>query len=215
MNNYSEGQINHAVLGDSAPQYATVIKLLDQVREKFGVGLESKKAWLGLKSVSFVPKSIATNLKDALIYEQRQYQNTLNWISKHDYDNQNDSGIMPEFRMYQDITAVTNANTLWSQLVGANEETGFEKDELWQSCALKVLEDTLLSSDGGIDTTLQTKINTIVEQGNSDAIKYSELASHIASLIFQNLNKYVKPSEEFGEKFSEFGNTFSELYSLR
>lgn len=214
LNNYSEGQINHAVLGDSAPQYTTVIKLLDEVREKFGVGLESKKAWLGLKSVSFVPKSIATNLKDALTYEQKQYQNTLNWMSKHDYDNQSDSGVMPEFRMYQNITTADNANTLWSQLVGANEETGFEKGELWQSCALKVLEDTLLSTDGGVDTTLQTKINTIVEKGNSDAIKYAELASHIASLIFKNLNKYVKPSEEFGERFSDFSNTIGTAQSI-
>ena len=214
LNDYSEGGINHAVLGDSAPQYSTVKKLLNEIREKFGIGLESKKAWLGLKSVTFVPKVVATNLKDALMFEQKQYQDTLKWLSKHDYDNQSAAGIIPEFRPYHNISSAGNANSLWSQLVGANDQTGFEKDELWQSCALKILESTLLSDEGSIDTTLQAKINTIIEQSNNDTSKYAYLASNIASSIFKNLNKYVKPSEEFGEKFSEFRNTFDTAQSI-
>lgn len=204
LSDYSEGVINHAVLGDSAPEYSAVKKLLDAVREKFGIELESKKAWLGFKSVNFVPKVVYTNLKDALTLEQKHYQDTVNWIGKHDYDNQNASGIIPEFRAYHTIKSAANANTLWSQLVGTNEQTGFEKDELWQSCALKIVANTLLSEDGGIDTTLQAKINTILEQGGSDEKKYAGLASNLASSIFKNLNQYVKPSEEFGEKFSEY-----------
>lgn len=214
LDDYSEGGINHAVLGDSAPQYSTVKKLLDEIREKFGIGLESKKAWLGLKSVTFVPKVVATNLKDALMFEQKQYQDTLKWLSKHDYDNQSAAGIVPEFRPYHNINSAVNANSLWSQLVGANDQTGFEKDELWQSCALKILESTLLSDEGSIDTTLQAKINTIIEQSTNDTSKYAYLASNIASSIFKNLNKYVKPSEEFGEKFSEFRNTFDTAQSI-
>ena len=214
LNDYSEGGINHAVLGDSAPQYSTVKKLLNEIREKFGIGLESKKAWLGLKSVTFVPKVVATNLKDALMFEQKQYQDTLKWLSKHDYDNQSAAGIIPEFRPYHNISSAGNANSLWSQLVGANDQTGFEKDELWQSCALKILESTLLSDEGSIDTTLQAKINTIIEQSTNDTSKYAYLASNIASSIFKNLNKYVKPSEEFGEKFSEFRNTFDTAQSI-
>lgn len=214
LNGYVEGNINHPVLGDSAPQYSTVTKLLEEIREKFGISLESKKAWMGLKSVSFVPKVVATSLKDALMSEQKQYQDTLKWLSKHDYDNQSASGIIPEFRPYHNINSAQNANSLWSQLVGANEQTGFEKDELWQSCALKTLENTVLGEEGGIDTTLQAKINTILEQSNSDADKYAGLASSIASSVFKNLNKYVKPTEEFGEKFSEYRNMSDNAQSI-
>ena len=204
LNGYAEGEINHAVLGDSAAQYDTVKKLLGEISERFGVSLESKKAWFGLKSVNFVPKVVATNLKDALLFEQKQYQDSLKWLSKHDYDNENASGIIPAFRAYHNINSADNANSLWSQLVGANDQTGFEKDELWQSCALKVLENTVVNDQGAIDTTLQAKINSIIEQGVTDTSKYAQLASNIASSVFKNLNDYVKPAEEFGEKFSEF-----------
>ena len=214
LNGYSEGEINHTVLGDSAAQYSTVKKLLDEISERFGVSLESKKAWFGLKSITFVPKVVATNLKDALLFEQKQYQNSLNWLSKHDYDNNNASGIIPAFRAYQNISSADNANSLWSQLVGANDQTGFEKDELWQSCAMKVLENTVLSEQGGIDTTLQAKINTIIDQGGSDNSKYAQLASNIASSVFKNLNQYVRHSEEFGENFSDYRNSSDTAHSI-
>ena len=214
LDGYSEGAINHPVLGDSASQFGTVKQLLNEIREKFGVSLESKKAWLGLKSVTFVPKVVATHLREALAIEQRQYQNTLNWICRHDYDNQNASGIIPEFRPYHNISSAGNANSLWSQLVGANEQTGFEKDELWQSCALKILEKTILNDEGGINTTLQAKINTILEQGENDNSKYASLASNIASSVFKNLNQYVTPEEVFGEKFSNYRNANDNAQSI-
>lgn len=214
LDGYSEGAINHPVLGDSASQFGTVKQLLNEVREKFGVSLESKKAWLGLKSVTFVPKVVATHLKEALAIEQKQYQHTLNWICRHDYDNQNASGIIPEFRPYHNISSAGNANSLWSQLVGANDQTGFEKEELWQSCALKILEKTILNDEGGINTTLQAKINTILEQGDADNSRYTALASNIASSIFKNLNQYVTPEEVFGEKFSNYRNANDNAQSI-
>ncbi|AMT97256.1 MULTISPECIES: tubulin-like doman-containing protein [Psychrobacter] len=214
LNGYSEGGINHTVLGDSAAQYDTVHKLLEEISERFGVSHESKKAWFGLKSVTFVPKVVATNLKDALAFEQKQYQSSLTWLSKHDYDNNNASGIIPAFRAYHNISSADNANSLWSKLVGANDQTGFEKDELWQSCAMKVLEKTILSDQGGIDTTLQAKINTIIDQGGTNADKYAQLASNIGSLVFKNLNKYVRPSEEFGETFADYRNSDDTAQSI-
>lgn|GEM_PF-4658181 len=214
LEGYFEGGINHAILGDSAAQYDSVKQLLNEISAKFGVNLESKKAWFGLKSVSFVPKVVATSLKDALAFEQKQYQDTLKWICSHDYDNQNASGIIPEFRPYFNISQAGNANALWSKLVGANDQTGFEANELWQSCALKVLENILVTDQNGMNTTLQAKINTIAEKVDSDADKYAALASDIGSAIFKNLNKYVKSSEEFGETFFEFKNKTDNAQSI-
>lgn len=214
LDGYFEGAINHNILGDSAAQYDTVHKLLTEISERFGVSLESKKAWFGMKSVTFIPKAVATKLKDALAFEQKQYQSSLTWLSKHDYDNDNASGIIPAFRAYHNISSADNANSLWSKLVGANEQTGFEKDELWQSCAMKVLEKTILDDQGGIDTTLQAKINTIIDQNATDASRYAQLASSIASLVFESLDKYIKTSEEFGETFTTYRNNDSTAQSI-
>lgn len=204
LDGYTEGDIHHPVLGDAATQFDTVKKLLEEIRERFNVSSESKKAWFGFKSIPFVPKVVATHLKEALEFEQKQYQTTLRWLSKHDYDNQNASGIIPEFRPYHNINSAANSHSLWSQLVGTNEQTSFEKDELWQSCALKILEKTILSTDGGINTTLKSKITSILEQGATEQQKYAYLASTIASSVFQNLNDYVKPAEVFNENFAAY-----------
>ncbi len=203
LSSYHEGKFDHPILGDSATQYGAVKTLLEEIRKNFGLALESKSKWLGMKSVTFVPPAIVANLKDALMAQKSQYENQLRWLYQHDYGEQSASGIVPDFRAYHGITGSANANSLWSQLVGANEQTGFEADELWQSCALKALESTIHGNANTIDTTLQAKINTVVNLAATETEKYALLASDIARYVFEKLDKYVKAEEMFGDRFKD------------